>query len=77
MDEKKGYTIKTALFFFATVVLVGFSIVTMVQGIMEQYRGIFIPAFIFYVVTVTFIVGSFLSYKKANHMLNVLNTSRI
>ena len=69
--------IKTALFFLATVILVGFSIVTMVQGIMEQYRGIFVPAFVFYVVTIAFIVGSYISYKKASHMMYVLHASRI
>ncbi len=75
MGEKQKYAVTTAGYFITTILFVGFAIVALVEGVAIQFMGIVYPAFGFYVATILLVAISYISFKKARHMLGVLQTS--
>ena len=76
LDMKKNYTLKTGFFFIFTVLLVGFAIVALVQGIVIQFQGVIVPAILFYFASIILVVVSYVSFRKASRMAYVLHSSR-
>ena len=75
-NDKVEYQLMAALHFIITFVLVGFSIVSLVQGIKLQFGGEIFMGFLFYFAAPLLIFVSYLAYQKAHYKLRVIALAR-
>ncbi len=76
LGTKTEYKISSVVHFLITFTLVGFAIVSLVQGIKVQFGGDTALGFMFYFATPLIIFVSYLAYKKAHYKLKVLALAR-
>jgi hypothetical protein len=77
MDSTTKYKVSAAFYFIITLFLVGFAIVSLVQGIRMQFVEDLVQAFMFYIVTLLLVFVSYVSYRKAHHKFFVLSKSSV
>lgn len=70
------YKLLAVLYFFIAFLLVGFAIVSLVQGIKTQIAGDTMLGFALYFATPLLVFVSYLSYQKAHYKLHVLAMAR-
>ncbi len=61
--------------FFLSIFFIGFAIISVVQGIVNQLSGVIFGAFGLYLIAVLLIIISYFVYKQASHMLKLLDPS--
>ena len=75
MKPEVEYKIMSAAYFVLTFVLIGFAIVSLVQGFVNQVAGGLFAALFFYMATPFIILASYLTFGKGYHKLKVLARS--
>jgi hypothetical protein len=75
-SDKIEYNALAALYFLITFVLVGFAIVSLVNGIKLQFAGETLLGFLFYFAAPLLIFVSYLTYQKAHYKLRVIALAR-
>ena len=76
-EGKFRYKALAVIYFGVTFTLVGFAIVSLVQGIKLQFAENIAESLAFYVVTPLLVFVSYLSYKKAHYKIEVLARSKL
>ncbi len=72
IGAKTEYKFSAIFHFVMTFTLVGFAIVSLVNGIKLQFEGETIMGFLFYIATPLLVFVSYLTYQKAHYKLRVL-----
>jgi len=72
MDNLTPYKVWAAVYFIIAFCLIGFAIVSLVQGLTNQFEGKMPAAFVFYFITPFLVFISYLSYLKAHMKLRVV-----
>lgn len=70
------YNLMALLYFIFTFILVGFSIVTLVQGFFIQANGSMLIALAYYAATPLMIFASYFTFSKGYYKLHVLAMAR-
>ncbi len=76
MKAKLEYKVLATIYFIVTFILIGFAIVSLVQGFVSQVAGGTIVALLYYVVTPFLVMGSYLTFNKGYYKLRVIAMSR-
>ncbi len=76
MKPKVEYNLFATLYFISTFILVGFSIVTLVQGFFIQANGSMLIALAYYAATPLMIFASYFTFSKGYYKLHVLAMAR-
>ncbi|MBN2067585.1 MAG: hypothetical protein JW744_03910 [Candidatus Diapherotrites archaeon] len=74
--ENLDYKIMAVAYFVATFVLIGISIVALVQGIMSQAGANLVGALLYYAATPLLIMASYMTFHKGYYKLRVLAMAR-
>ena len=72
MDNLMPYKFWSAVYFIIAFCLIGFAIVSLVQGLTSQFEGEMPAAFVFYFITPFLVFISYLAYMKAHIKLRVV-----
>lgn len=72
MDSVLQQGIKVAFFLLSGALLVSFSIVTFIEGILSQIAGYEFSAVVFYFVSMCALGATFWTYSKAKKVLSTL-----
>jgi hypothetical protein len=75
-SAKTEYKLSAIIYFMIAFVLVGFAIVSLVQGVKTQFAGDTLFGFALYIATPLLVFVSYLSYQKAHYKLHVLAMAR-
>ena len=73
---KTTYAFKAGLYYGATILLIGFAIVSLVQGFFVQSSGNTFIALLHYLASALMVIFSYFSHKKASYKMHVLHMSR-
>jgi hypothetical protein len=76
LKPKVEYNLFATLYFVSTFILVGFSIVTLVQGFFIQANGSMLIALAYYAATPLMIFASYFTFSKGYYKLRVLALAR-
>ncbi|MCX6799023.1 MAG: hypothetical protein NTW59_02935 [Candidatus Diapherotrites archaeon] len=76
LSEITKYKISASLYFILTFTIIGFSIVSLVQGFVNQFDGKTTLAFAYYFATPLLVFVSYIAYMKAHYKLRVIAMAR-
>ena len=76
MKPRTEYKVLSAVYFIATFVLIGFAIISLVQGFVSQISGAMTTALLYYITTPFLVMGSYLTFSKGYYKLRVLAMSK-
>ena len=76
LGEKASYKASAFLYFSVTFTIIGFAIVSLVQGIRMQFSGNTPFALALYISAPLLVFASYMSFQKAYYKLRVLSMAR-